>query len=275
MLQIAPETTLSLGVVNFLNTVPLIAGLENLDGLTLVPHVPSELIGCVEREEVDFALASSIDYQQSNFDLKMLPTCVLSSEGNVLTVRVCSKVPFEEVKNMYCDSDSHTSIALMQIIMKQLYGLSPQVIPTEIRSLNDDLESWPETILIIGDKVVASKSHHFYPHVLDLGEAWKNQTGLPFVFAAWFGKANTIQNKISLAVILLERQLKCNLHRIEQVVSNHAPQRGWDEQIAKNYLTQNMEYHCSDEHIQSLELFYKFASDIGVISTIKHLEIFE
>src|SRR5665213_4630797 len=44
--------------------------------------------------------------------------------------------------------------------------------------------------LLIGDKVVCDEPAGL-PHQLDLGGAWKDLTGLPFVFAAWMARAET------------------------------------------------------------------------------------
>ena len=41
-----------------------------------------------------------------------------------------------------------------------------------------------DACLLIGDKVVCN-APQAHPHELDLAEAWKQWTGLPFVFATW------------------------------------------------------------------------------------------
>ena len=80
-MEAVQDQTIRVGVVNFLNATPLIEGMSAVEGIELVPKVPSDLIGCLERGEVDFALASSIDYQRSSIDLGILPYGVLSSDG--------------------------------------------------------------------------------------------------------------------------------------------------------------------------------------------------
>ena len=125
------KTNLRLGVVDFLNTTPLISGMEHVDEVEFIRKVPSELIGCLERREVDIAIASSIDYQRSKADLRILPVGVLSSEGETLTVQLCSNVPLEQITKVHCDTDSHTSIILLQIILKHKYGIAPKIIPSE------------------------------------------------------------------------------------------------------------------------------------------------
>ena len=122
-MQQVKQEILRLGVVNFLNATPLIDGIETTQGINLIQKVPSELVGCLERDEVDFALASSIDYQKSNKDFAILPVGALSSDGETLTVRLCSRIPFEKIAEVYCDIDSHTSIALLQIVLRCHYNV--------------------------------------------------------------------------------------------------------------------------------------------------------
>ena len=84
-----------LGVVRYVNTRPLIAGLESLQGLRLRPEVPAQLIGTLERGETHAALCSSVDFQMSSLDLVVLPVGVIGCDGPTLTVQVFSRVPFE------------------------------------------------------------------------------------------------------------------------------------------------------------------------------------
>ena len=265
---------LRLGVVNFLNATPLIDGIASLKGVKLIPKVPSELIGCLERNEVDIALASSIDYQRSKKQLKVLPVGVLSSDGETLTVKLCSKRPFEDIKEVHCDVDSHTSIALMQIVLQTKYGVTPKVVACDVRALNSNQEDWPDSVLMIGDKVVTSSTEDVFEYALDLGYEWQEQTGLPFVFATWFGTSDVSCELVRKARIVLDRQRRCNTNRIEQVVSAHAPIRGWDLDTAHRYLTEHIQYTFTDAHKEALELFYTLAHSIGAIEEVRPLRFF-
>ena len=82
--------TIRLGVVSFVNTLPLIDGLENLAELDLRFTVPSLLLDQLLGDEVDLALCSSIDYQQSDSPLVVVPVGLLGSDGTTLTVRLYS-----------------------------------------------------------------------------------------------------------------------------------------------------------------------------------------
>ena len=272
-MSVVQISTIRIGVVNFLNAAPLIDGIAAVDGIELVPKVPSELIGCLERGEVDVALASSIDYQRSSIDLGVLPVGVLSSDGESLTVQLCSRVPFQQVTRVHCDSDSHASVALLQIILQNLYGINPEIVTTNLQLMNQSDSAWPETVLMIGDKVVTSHCESEYQYTLDLGQAWKEQTGLPFVFATWFGKLDLPKSKIRKVSMLLQRQRLYNEHRIEQVVSLHASDRGWEPTQALQYVTKHMNYQFTDAHHESLLLFYTLAKSCNLLQSVRPLHI--
>jgi len=267
---------LRLGVVNFLNTTPLIEGLELTDGIALVPRVPSSLVGCLEEGVVDFALASSIDYQRSSHDLRILQVGLLSSDGQTSTVRLCSRKPIEEVTTVHCDTDSHTSVALLSIVLKDLFGTDVTSIPTDISKFSDDSAQWPESILMIGDKVVTNQqrySSHVYE--LDLGEAWKRHTGLPFVFAVWMGRASLDRETVRFAAITLDRQKRRNMQRLEQLVSTHATDRGWTSNAALAYVDGTMQYSWSNDHKDSLQLFFERAFELGIIPEVRPIKFFD
>ena len=274
MIQLAEKQDLRLGVVNFMNTTPLIHGLDLNEGVELIPRVPSELIALVEQGEVDFALSSSIDFQQCERDVSVLPVSALSSDGETLTVKVCSRVPLEEVTEVHCDTDSHTSIVLLQIILQKQYGCSVKVVPKNLRTVDVLQDELPDTVLMIGDKVIKNDLSDSHPFEADLGAAWKDLTGLPFVFAVWLGQSGLGSLKAKQAATLIDRQLRCNKRRIEQVVAKNNDSRGWNRHLALQYLTKHMDYSWTSEHEQSLKLFYQYAHELGLIAQNKPLAFF-
>jgi chorismate dehydratase len=182
---------------------------------------------------------------------------------------LCSNKPLEEITEVHCDTDSHTSIALLQIVLKQKYGITPKIIPSDIRSLFQSGTEWPETVLIIGDKVVTSSRESSQPYCLDLGHAWMEQTGLPFVFATWIGPENLDQHLVNRAMMLLDRQRRYNAQRIEQVVSRHSEDRGWNPETALHYLTKHMQYSFTPQHGESLALFFELAASLSLIDAVR------
>ena len=159
--------------------------------------------------------------------------------------------------------------------MKDVYGSDIRVIPTDIRQLGKNKSDWPESVLMIGDKVVSEELESSgYAFELDLGNAWKDKTGLPFVFAVWMGKADVPPNIVRVAAMSLDRQRRRNMQRLEQLVSTHASDRGWNETDALAYVEGTMQYAWSDRHIASLQLFFDRACSMEIISSVRPIQYY-
>lgn len=265
-----------LGCVSFVNTLPLIDGLEHLPELDLRFSVPSLLLDQLLRDEVDVALSSSIDYQRSGEPLTILPAGLLGCNGPTLTVRLYSTVPIERITRVYCDTDSHTSIALMRILLREMHELDPELIDYDAREhvANNRPIDWPETVLLIGDKVVTDSPPAVrYPHQLDLGAAWRNHTGLPFVFALWMAKRSFDPERIALAGAILDRQRRHNVERIDRIITSRAVQRKWPADLAGKYLKQRLSFDFTPDRIEAIETFFDKANEHGLIDELRPLHI--
>src|SRR3954462_8421594 len=167
---------LRIGSVSYLNAKPLIYGLENQHDLSLILDVPSKLLPGLREKRFDIALLPVIDYQRLD-GLKIVPSGGIGCDGPTLTVRIFSRVPIERIKTLACDTDSHTSVALAHLILANRFGLRPQ-----FHDLTAPRANAHDAVLLIGDKVVCDEPAG-YRYQLDLGQGWKEMTGLPFVFA--------------------------------------------------------------------------------------------
>jgi chorismate dehydratase len=268
----APPTRV--GVVSFVNTLPLIDGLERLSNVRLRHSVPSLLIDQLLAGDVDLALCSSIDYQRSPEPLVIVPAGALACHGPTLTVRLYSQVPVSRITRVYCDTDSHTSICLMQILLREVHGFAPELIDYDAREHvadNRPLE-WPEAVLLIGDKVVTDSPPAVrYPTQVDLGELWHQHTGLPFVFATWMALAAADPAPIRTAAMVLERQRLHNQLRLDRIIHDRAEPRGWPADLARDYLKPRLHFELGPEHLTSLELFYAKAHEHGLIETVRQV----
>jgi chorismate dehydratase len=265
-----------LGVVSFLNMLPLIDGLERLADLELRQSVPSRLIEQLLSGEVELALCSSIDYQRAPVPLLIVPAGVLACEGPTLTVRLYAQVPVERITAVHCDTDSHTSTALMQILLKELYGLQPRLVDYDAREHvadNRPLE-WPEAMLLIGDKVVTDSPPAVrYPTQLDLGDLWHRHTAMPFVFAAWMALASADRQPLRTAARVLDRQRRHNRERIDRIIHQRARPRSWPADLARSYLTRCLQFDYTARHHSALELFYRKAHAHGLIGSVRPIEL--
>ena len=258
----APVTRL--GVVRYLNTRPLIAGLESLQSLRLRAEVPADLIGTIERGEVDAALCSSIDYQRCERDLVVLPVGLLGSAGATLTVKVFARVPLDRVRTVHADADSHTSRVLACILFQERFGTRLSLVdgvPSDLRA--PDVEA----VLLIGDKVVLqAPDAALYPHTLDLGQAWHAHTGLPFTFACWMaprpGDAAARQRLLTLSQVL-DHQRRRNAQRLAWLAAVDGRRRGWPSDAAHRYLCELLRFEWNHAQRRGLELFWIKAAEHG------------
>ncbi|MEE2908538.1 MAG: menaquinone biosynthesis protein [Planctomycetota bacterium] len=262
-----------LGVVSFLNTRPIIRGLDAQEDLQLQQAVPSRLVDEVVDGRVDVGMCSSIDYLRSPVPLKLLQVAPLTSDGQTLTVRVFSTRPLGDSTRVYCDIDSHTSVALLRILLRDCWNVDPEIIDFDARAPRDD---WPDTVMLIGDKVVhqaPTRSTHSYQ--VDLGEAWKQMTDLPFVFALWMARADACEQMLGHVSQTLAASLAANLKDLETLIREEAKPHGWPESLATRYLNGLIRYELGPRELEGLRTFHDRAVAHGLAPHARPLDIFE
>ena len=276
----ADATPLRLGVVSYLNTLPLIDGLDRLEGLELRHSVPSLLIDQLLEGEVDMALCSTVDYQRSPVPLRIVPVGMLGCRGPTLTVRLYSSVPIDRVRRVHVDTDSHTSVELMRVVLAERHGVRPELVPFNARETvaGNRVVEYPESMLLIGDKVVsASPLAVRYPHQLDLGAEWFEHTGLPFVFATWMVRADAVEGpaagRIADLAAILDHQRRHNAERIDAMIHRRAEARGWPRDLAAHYLHDCLVFDFDQRARVGLETFFAKASALGLLERCRPLEI--
>lgn len=272
-------TPVRIGCVRYLNTLPLIEGLrtwESAGGCELITAVPSALIGKLLNNEVDIALCSIIDSASSAQSAltapSVLPVGMIGCDGPTLTVRVFSKTPIADVSEFTVDSDSHTSVALLRVLMWKLHG---KKITVRERTFDPASPSCPrasvppclpDSLLLIGDKVVTdAPSERDYPHTLDLGAAWKQLTGLPFVYAVWMcraGEENSLP--VRAASAMLDRTRRHNATRLDWIVASRASEKGWPADLAAAYLGSALTYAVNEPEREAAEKFLRWAAELGI-----------
>lgn len=269
--------TLRIGCVSYLNTVPLIEGLDDLKEAELVRAVPSRLIPMLQNSEVDVALVSLIDAARSSVPMSVLPAGMIGSDGPTLTVRLYSQVPIDQISKVHADTDSHTSVVLARLLLAELHRLDPEFIDYDAREQipvikGADLDDpaggeWPETLLLIGDKVVTGSPPAVrYPHQLDLGEAWKELTGLPFVYAVWMCRSDRTEDpSVAAASAILDRQRRHNRTRIDAIVSARAPEHRWPVDLARKYIGSCLLYEYDARAREAAERFIEMCASRGLV----------
>lgn len=244
-----------IGSVSFLNAKPLIFGLEEAEGIELHLDVPSRLLDGLQTGRFDVALLPVIDYQRMP-GLRLLTSGGIGSDGRTMTVRIFSPVPIERIMTLACDTDSHTSVALARILLAERFGIRPEFVPLDGAQVDPRAAR-----LLIGDKVVCEEPPGLN-YQLDLGEAWKQQTGLPFVFAAWMAREGIALGDLPAR---LEQAKRDGRAHVDGIIERFAIPRGWPAEIAREYLTERLQYDIGPAQLDAIRLFHRLAYKYALI----------
>ena len=249
-----PNNLFRVGAVSFFNTRPLIFGLDQNRQVSLKRAIPSQLGQMLDSNELDVALVPSIDFHKSGDRWVILPVAAIGSNGEVLTVRVFSRDPFDKITQISCDTDSHTSITLLQIIWKQKFNRLPKIVPLRKFNEPEQIAKNESAVLLIGDKVLPQLGQWHYE--LDLGQVWTELTSLPFVYAFW---ATRPQADTTVLTEILRKSYEQGMSHLDEIINKHGPEHGFDYEIGLKYFTENIIFDFGSAQKQSLELFYELA----------------
>jgi chorismate dehydratase len=177
-----------LGAVGYLNARPLVYGLERSPRFDVRYDIPSECARLLHAGAIDVGLIPSIEYLRGG-PYRIVPDLAIASAGPVASVAIFTRRPIADVQSIAMDTSSRTSVALTRVLCARLFRIDPTV---EMRGpdLNDMLER-SDAALIIGDNALLLDGRPGIEKI-DLGEAWTDMTGLPFVYAFWAGRPGAL-----------------------------------------------------------------------------------
>lgn len=255
--------------VSYLNARPLIDGLEHETDIEVIRRVPSRLLETLEEGGAEIALCPVIDYQHSTTPLEIVPAGAIGCDGPALTVKLFSRRPLGELGTIWVDGESHTSVALLKIVMHELFDLDPMLLPLEPDSNNE----LPDAILLIGDKVIhAAPDLVDHEHRIDLGQAWKQLSGEPFVFAVWMTRSGSDLGDLPRQ---LERLRLANRSRLSEIAQRHARTNGWTAEMATEYLGRNLRYELGRAEIAGIEEFWRRCRELGIIEELRPMRLYD
>jgi chorismate dehydratase len=235
------------GSVNFLNAVPLTRGLEE----QVAYATPSELAAQLRRDELDAALVSVTEVLFTDrYDV--LNGIAIASLGEVKSVFLAHRAPVDAAKEIYYDPASQASVYLLRVLLAER-GLRP-----EFKPLPDyDAAALADYALLIGDRAL---DYLLGPHrheIWDLGTAWYELTGLPFVYAVWAMRR-------TLDTSLLRRQLRAakdfGLDTLDYIISSRTD---YNYDFRKDYLSWHIHYHMGADEKRGLARFMDLLEQHG------------
>ncbi|MBP6214906.1 MAG: menaquinone biosynthesis protein [Chitinophagaceae bacterium] len=204
------------GIVNYLNTKPLIYGLEKppiSNQIELVGDYPARVAEMLLKGEIDVGLIPvAVIPRLPSYHI--VGNYCIGTEGEIASVALFSEVPMQEIEQVYLDYQSKTSVALLKFLMKEYWGINPKIIHAENEEYRQEIKGTTAG-LVIGDRALEQRKISTF--IYDLGSEWKKITGLPFVFAAWV----SIKELPAEFVRLFDEANAMGLEHIDEIVAEN------------------------------------------------------
>ncbi len=268
-----------IGAVNYLNSKPLVCGLEDASpNIRVTYDLPSRLADSLAASRLDVALIPSVEALRTPGHRIVSNACV-ACRGPVLSVKLLFRVPPQQVQTLALDEGSRTSAALSQILLAERHGIRPHLerlaIGSGVEATNAD------AVLLIGDRAIAdtdhpqpeirdSKNPSGFVEVWDLGEHWTAWTGLPFVFAMWIAREGVDATEVTE---ILEAARNRGCEAVATIATREAPLVGISQQLAEQYLRDNLHFTLGRDERAGLQKFYNLcvAHGFAPAASGKHL----
>ncbi len=234
--------------VSYLNTKPFLYGIFQHDiqnDINLSLDIPSVCAAKLVSGEADLGLVPVAVIPELTTPHIISDYCI-GAVGKVKTVCIYSDVPIEEVKALYLDYHSKTSVALTKVLLAQYWQLDPLFLDTKegyVKNIGGTTAG-----LVIGDRTIGLSER--FKYVYDLGEIWAKYTeGLPFVFAAWVSNKKLPDDFIKK----FNEALKIGLAHIPQLIYILPTQ--YFEFDLNEYFTENISYTLDGAKKTALKRF--------------------
>ncbi len=242
---------IKISAVSYANTFPFLYGMEHSDYLRenteLTLAYPKQSADLLLNKQVDVALLPVGVIPQLKISYIVSKYCI-GAEGPVRSVILASRVPKEQIKEIYLDYQSATSVRLIQILCKYYWHISPAFrssMPGYERSINSTTAG-----VIIGDRTFVNND---YEYIYDLAKEWEDFTSMPFVFAVWLAvKPLSPEFKEEL-----NKALGYGVENIPSVIKTFQSKMvaGFN---AEEYYTKNISYYLTPEKSKGMNTFLKY-----------------
>jgi chorismate dehydratase len=230
--------------------------------------VPSVCATLLAAGEIDLGLVPSITHLSRPGD-RIVPDVAIASDGPVASVALFTRRPIAAVRSIALDTSSRTSVVLTRILCARKFGISPTFSPRppDLLSMLSDCDA----ALVIGDPALFVDHRVLGLEKIDLGQAWSDLTGLPFVWAFWAGRADAADASVVERLQAARRRGVAHSDTIADAYCGDDLRR---QAIARHYLRENMKYDLPPRAIEGLTTFYREAAALGLVSETRTIEFF-
>lgn len=264
---------MKIGRIPYINCYPVYGAIDRGRvhlGAELVDGVPTDLNRKMASGELDISVVSAVEYARDSGRYLLLPDLAISCDGPVRSVMLFSKRPASDLnaRNVIVSRSSMTSVALLELLFENVWHSRPNFVPgdAEVRDVVVDSSTDAEARLVIGDAALVLGSNHRqrYPYAYDLGQAWKEWTGQPFVFAVWVAQRSTDVKAALVAHAGLIASRNWGLDHLPELATQANEVTGVELKTCAEYLS-GLDYGLSYPHLAGLTEFYRRLFERGRI----------
>ncbi len=260
-----------LGRIGYVNCYPVYGAMDR--GLvaapaTLVTGTPAELNDRLADGRLDVSVVSAVAYARNAADYELLPDLAISSDGPVRSVLLFSRRPPERLDRarVLVSTASRTSVQLLDLLARDRWRIALDMAPaaTEPGDLAGLAAVPHDGVLVIGDGALLLSAQRAYAHVTDLGLAWKEWTGLPFVFAVWAARRAVDRQAVRDVHRALLASRAWGLAHLDDLAARAADATGVERGRCREYLG-GLDYGLSYRHLAGLTDFLRRLAARGAV----------
>jgi chorismate dehydratase len=269
-----------LGHIQFLNCLPLYYGLVKSDAILdvdLVKAPPRQLAEMLVAGELDAAPIPAIEYARHAEDLILVPDISISSDGEVQSILLMSKVPAEQLtgKTVALTDTSRTSQVLTRILLARHWNASPEFVemPSDLASMMREADA----ALLIGDEALRAYHQVTDLHKYDLGVEWKAYAGLPMVYAVWAVRRDFAEKRPEDVVRLdwaLNQSIGYSREHPDAVAEYAARWEPFPVAFFYSYFD-TLRFRFDERYRQGLSRYLEEAHAIGQLDAVPELRLVE
>ncbi len=258
-----------IGAVGYLNARPLTWALDRSPECWQVRYdLPAVCARLLYDGEVDLGLVPSIEYLRSE-EYRFVPGVGIGSRCPVASVALFTRRPVNEIRHIALYTSSRTSVTLIRVLCHHRFRIAPEFVPhgPDLAAMVRDYDAG----LLIGDPALEADAAALGVTKIDLGSEWTAMTGLPFIYAAWTGRADAIG---AGEMRLLQEAQEEGMRSFPEIAAEYGKGDAPATQRALMYLRDNMRYGLGADQVQGLQLFLDYAADLGLAPRRRRLEFF-
>lgn len=232
------------------NSAPLVDKLTEIDPrVHVINDHPANLVCDLNSGRADVALIP-VAHLFNHPELTMLEGLGIAAEGSVQSVLLKCNRKMGQIKTVARDPASATSNDLAKLLLTRYFK-------QDVEMVDFGRVDRPDAAVVIGDRALCSDPAPAGD--IDLAEAWKKWTKLPFVFAVWAVRSDF--SEIEIVTDIAHRAYEAGFRAMESIAERYAEKLGGTLSFWLDYLDNSIHYRLDKQDMAGMKLFRKYLSE--------------